>query len=98
MKTFSSATLAKLILDYRKENKMSQENLATESGINRSILSKIEQEEHIPSITQIESLAKIISFDIADLFTVNTEPTKLERGARKISHTLYRVRQNLKKL
>ena len=45
MKTFSSATLAKLILDYRKENKMSQENLATESGINRSILSKIEQEE-----------------------------------------------------
>ena len=59
MKTFSSATLAKLILDYRKENKVSQETLAAESGINRSILSKIEQEEHIPSITQIESLARL---------------------------------------
>ena len=70
MKNFSSATLAKLILDYRKENKMSQENLATESGINRSILSKIEQEEHIPSITQIESLAKIISFDIANFYFI----------------------------
>ena len=81
MKTFSSATLAKLILDYRKENKMSQENLATESGINRSILSKIEQEEHIPSITQIESLAKIISFDIADLFTETKEKKqKLDRS------------------
>ena len=34
---------------------------------------------------------------ISDLITVNTEPTKLERGARKISHTLYRVRQKLKK-
>ena len=81
MKTFSSATLAKLILDYRKENKMSQENLATESGINRSILGKIEQEEHIPSITQIESLAKIISFDIADLFTETKEKKqKLDRS------------------
>lgn len=81
MKTFSSATLAKLILDYRKENKMSQENLATESGINRSILSKIEQEEHIPSITQIESLAKIISFDIADLFTeIKEKKQKLDRS------------------
>lgn len=81
MKTFSSATLAKLILDYRKENKMSQENLATESGINRSILSKIEQEEHIPSITQIESLAKIISFDIVDLFTETKEKKqKLDRS------------------
>ncbi|MDK8393690.1 nucleotide sugar dehydrogenase [Streptococcus pasteurianus] len=81
MKTFSSATLAKLILDYRKDNKVSQEALATESGINRSILSKIEQEEHIPSITQIESLAKIISFDIADLFTETKEKKqKLDRS------------------
>lgn len=81
MKTFSSATLAKLILDYRKENKVSQETLAAESGINRSILSKIEQEEHIPSITQIESLAKIISFDITDLFTETKEKKqKLDRS------------------
>ena len=81
MKSFSSAILAKLILDYRKDNKVSQEALATESGINRSILSKIEQEEHIPSITQIESLAKIISFDIADLFTETKEKKqKLDRS------------------
>lgn len=81
MKSFSSTILAKLILDYRKDNKVSQEALATESGINRSILSKIEQEEHIPSITQIESLAKIISFDIADLFTETKEKKqKLDRS------------------
>ena len=63
MKSFSSAILAKLILDYRKDNKVSQEALATESGINRSILSKIEQGEHIPSVTQLETLANIIGFD-----------------------------------
>ena len=34
---------------------------------------------------------------ISDLITVNTTPTKLERQARKISHSLYRVRQKLKK-
>lgn len=73
MKSFSSAILAKLILDYRKDNKVSQETLATESGINRSILSKIEQAEHVPSIAQLEALANIIGFDIAELFTVKKE-------------------------
>ena len=76
MKSFSSAILAKLILDYRKDNKVSQETLATESGINRSILSKIEQEEHIPSIAQIESLANIIGFDITELFAVKKGKTQ----------------------
>ncbi|WP_158527518.1 helix-turn-helix domain-containing protein, partial [Streptococcus gallolyticus] len=73
MKSFSSAILAKLILDYRKDNKVSQEALATESGINRSILSKIEQAEHVPSIAQLEALANIIGFDITELFTVKKE-------------------------
>lgn len=80
MKSFSSAILAKLILDYRKDNKVSQEALATESGINRSILSKIEQGEHIPSVTQLETLANIIGFDITDLFTVKKEK------AQKLDH------------
>lgn len=80
MKSFSSAILAKLILDYRKDNKVSQEALATESGINRSILSKIEQGEHIPSISQIETLANIIGFDITDLFIIK------EEKAQKLDH------------
>ena len=54
------------------------------------IISKIKSQKALTSKSSLRH--------IADLFTVNTEPTKLERGARKISHTLYRVRQNLKKL
>lgn len=81
MKSFSSAILAKLILDYRKDSKVSQEALATESGINRSVLSKIEQAEHVPSITQLEALANIIGFDITDLFTVKKEQ------AQKLDHS-----------
>lgn len=76
MKTFSSAILAKLILDYRKDNKVSQEALATESGINRSVLSKIEQAEHVPSIAQLEALANIIGFDITELFAVKKGKTQ----------------------
>lgn len=34
---------------------------------------------------------------ISDLITLNTEPTKLERGARKVSHSLYRIKQKLRK-
>lgn len=76
MKSFSSAILAKLILDYRKDSKVSQEALATESGINRSVLSKIEQAEHVPSITQLEALANIIGFDITELFAVKKGKTQ----------------------
>lgn len=76
MKSFSSAILAKLILDYRKDSKVSQEALATESGINRSILSKIEQAEHVPSIAQLEALANIIGFDITELFAVKKGKTQ----------------------
>lgn len=47
--------------------------LATESGNNRSILSKIEQAEHVPSIAQLEALANIIDFDITELFTIKKE-------------------------
>lgn len=77
MKSFSSAILAKLILDYRKDSKVSQEALATESGINRSILSKIEQAEHVPSIAQLEALANIIGFDITELFAVKKGKTQM---------------------
>lgn len=46
---------------------------------------------------QTSSLLKSSSLrHISDLITVNTEPTKLERVARKISHGLYRVKQKLK--
>ena len=85
MKSFSSAILAKLILDYRKDNKVSQEALATESGINRSVLSKIEQEEHIPSIAQIESLAHIVGFDVTELFITKKEKKQKLNHSYKIA-------------
>ena len=44
-------------------------------------MSKIEQGEHIPSVTQLETLANIIGFDITDLFTVKKEQ------AQKLDHS-----------
>lgn len=70
MKKFSRNTLSKIILNYRKENRISQEKLALSTGLNRSILSKIEKEDHTPSIPQLESLASVIKFDLASLFSV----------------------------
>ena len=70
MKIFSQEILSNLILNYRSDNGLSQEDFAELSGINRSILSKIENKQHKPSISQIENLANIIEFDISELFVV----------------------------
>lgn len=70
---FSLASLARWIKDYRSEQDLSQSALAKQCGINRSILSQIERQEHYPSIPQLEALAEIIHFDISDLFTTSIE-------------------------
>ncbi|MDD2482012.1 MAG: XRE family transcriptional regulator [Lutispora sp.] len=38
------------------------------TGINRVMIGRIEKEDFIPSITQFESLANILEFDITDMF------------------------------
>lgn len=55
----------------------------------REIIEKIKNQDSSTSETPLRH--------ISDLITVNTEPTKLERGARKVSHSLYRIKQKLRK-
>lgn len=67
MKTLSMTRLAELVKSNRAKKDYNQENLSKLTGINRALISRIEREDFIPSIHQIESLADVLSFDIADL-------------------------------
>ncbi len=68
MKRLSMCLLTDTILTTRKNRKMSQQNLADAAGINRSVLSKLESGEYIPSIPQLESLSGVLDFDLTDMF------------------------------
>ena len=68
MKKFSSSILANTIINNRKSKKLSQDKLSKLTDINRAMLSRIERQDYIPTIPQLESLAKVLDFDYLNCF------------------------------
>ena len=71
MKKLSVSLLADTIIQNRKNKKITQQRLAELTGINRAMISRIEQEDYIPTIEQLEKLAQILDFEITDLFVAS---------------------------
>ena len=69
MKKLSTAILANLIITNRKKLSMTQQSLADATGINRSLISRMEKEDFLPSIPQLEQLGEVLGFDPTDVFT-----------------------------
>ena len=76
MKKLSTARLATIVAERRKELKLTQAQLAEKTGINRAQLSRLEQEDYYPLIPQLEALGDVLGFDTDDVF-VNTGKPKL---------------------
>ena len=68
MKKLSSTRLAELVSERRKEKSMTQQELADATGINRSLLSRLEKKDFIPSISQLESLGECLDFEPDEVF------------------------------
>ncbi|MDV7750009.1 nucleotide sugar dehydrogenase [Enterococcus faecium] len=69
MKKLSTKLVASTVYEKRKEKKISQAQLSSMSGINRSMIGRIENEQYTPSIDQLETLGEILGFEVVDLFT-----------------------------
>lgn len=67
MKTLSMEKLADIVKTNRGVKEYNQDELSKLTGINRSLISRIERKDFVPSIQQIESLAETLAFDITDL-------------------------------
>ena len=76
MKKLSKSLLANLVATQRKEKHMTQQDLADITGINRSMISRLEKEDFIPSIPQLEQLGETLGFEPQTLF-VETSNNKL---------------------
>ena len=77
MKKLSTAILAEIVETKRKAAKMTQAQLAEQTGINRAQLSRLEQEDYYPSIPQLEALGEALDFDLDDVF-INAASKKIE--------------------
>ena len=82
MKKLSETLLVEAIVSNRKNKKITQAQLSELTGINRTMIGRIENGDYIPSIEQLQSLAEVLGFEVTDLF-VSTEPTAAKRTLDK---------------
>ena len=76
MKKLSTSRLAQVVSSKRKELNLTQRELSEKTGINRSLLSRLEQENYYPLIPQLESLGDVLGFELDDVF-INSEKSKI---------------------
>lgn len=73
MKHLSLELLAKTVTGRRKALNMSQVTLSGKTGINRSVLSRLEKADYIPSVDQLLSLSYVLGFEMNDVLAEEEE-------------------------
>jgi len=73
MRTLSAKKLAGIVTKLREEKGLTKEELGNLTGINRIMIGRIEREDFMPSIVQLESLGSILEFNITDMFVEKEE-------------------------
>lgn len=68
MKKFSQDRLIHAVLQGRKAKGWNQSQLSQVTGINRSLLSRLEQGAFLPSLAQLDCLAAALDFDVSSLY------------------------------
>lgn len=76
MKKLSYNLLAKTVKSQRKIKNLTQKALSELTGINRSLIGRLENEDFKPSTDQLEALAEILEFDITELYTETSKKAK----------------------
>ncbi len=72
MKQLSAALLAQNVAARRKALKMTQLQLSEATGINRALLSRIENRDYTPSVDQLCALSDVLGFDISSVLMNET--------------------------
>ena len=75
MKKLSQTLLGSTVINARKHKNMTQQELADLTGINRAMISRLESNDYMPSITQLEQLGEVLEFEPFELF-VNEKESK----------------------
>lgn len=79
MKKLSLLLLSKQILSLRKEQSIAQKQLSELTGIHRAMLVRLEAENYIPFIPQLEKLGDVLGFGPTDFFISDKPSSSLEK-------------------
>ena len=72
MKNLSPQLLATVVSTNRKSQKISQIKLAELTGINRTLISRIETQDFTPSVDQLLALSEVLKFNLSDVINEKT--------------------------
>ena len=90
MKHLSIEKLAVTVASKRKSMKLSQSALAEKTGINRSLLSRLESLDYTPSVDQLLALSEVLGFNYSDFFVDDEVKEKpVERKKIAVAGTGY---------
>jgi len=79
MRILSIKKLSETVTKLREEKGYTQEKLGNLTGISRTKMNRIERGDFIPSILQLEELAKVLEFDILEMFICKKGINSLHR-------------------
>ncbi len=74
MKILSAVKLSKAVSELRRSMNMTQAELGDRTGLHRIMIGRIEREDFIPSIVQLQALSDALGFDITDMFVEKEQP------------------------
>ena len=90
MKHLSAHLLAETVVSRRKTLKLSQTELSKATGINRSLLSRLEAGNYSPSVDQLLALSVTLDFQMSDVIVEeDVAPAVIERKKIVIAGTGY---------
>ena len=78
MKKLSATFLAETVKKQRKAKRITQAHLAVLTGINRSMIGRLENETFKPSTDQLEAIAEVLGFEVTDLYIETGNGTPIE--------------------
>lgn len=78
MKKLSLELLAEAVTSSRRANKITQAQLAKAASMNRSILSRLESADYMPSVDQLMALSQILGFDPMELFEDDSPASEVQ--------------------
>lgn len=87
MEMFLASKLAALLKNKRAAKHITQEQLAERTGINRLMIGRMEREDYIPTIPQLEKLAKVLEFDVIDLWAED-KPSAEKASCKRMKITV----------
>ena len=86
MKKVSQALLARKMIERRKALGLSQEQLCVSTGINRTMIGRMERQDYMPTIRQLETLESVLGFSYEEILEEErSEKKRTSVGSHRIA-------------